>query len=64
MLVLTGFPSDRPPLVDLCANFTKQLSLMICGHVIIVGILTYCVLKDCDVTNRAVFVSNLEFGRQ
>ncbi|KAM9815387.1 solute carrier family 12 member 3 isoform 3-T3 [Syngnathus typhle] len=33
-LVLTGPPSSRPDLVDLVSCFTKNLSLMICGHVV------------------------------
>ncbi|XP_077423297.1 solute carrier family 12 member 3 isoform X2 [Vanacampus margaritifer] len=33
-LVLTGPPSSRPALVDLVSCFTKNLSLMMCGHVI------------------------------
>uniref|UniRef100_A0A4W6ERH0 Solute carrier family 12 member 3 n=1 Tax=Lates calcarifer TaxID=8187 RepID=A0A4W6ERH0_LATCA len=35
-LVLTGPPSSRPALVDLVSCFTKSLSLMMCGNVIIV----------------------------
>uniref|UniRef100_A0A3Q2Z3G3 Solute carrier family 12 member 3 n=1 Tax=Hippocampus comes TaxID=109280 RepID=A0A3Q2Z3G3_HIPCM len=31
-LVLTGPPSSRPALVDLVSCFTKNLSLMMCGH--------------------------------
>uniref|UniRef100_A0A4W6EQJ0 Solute carrier family 12 member 3 n=1 Tax=Lates calcarifer TaxID=8187 RepID=A0A4W6EQJ0_LATCA len=34
-LVLTGPPSSRPALVDLVSCFTKSLSLMMCGNVII-----------------------------
>ncbi|XP_019733806.1 solute carrier family 12 member 3 isoform X1 [Hippocampus comes] len=33
-LVLTGPPSSRPALVDLVSCFTKNLSLMMCGHVV------------------------------
>uniref|UniRef100_A0A4W6ESC0 Solute carrier family 12 member 3 n=1 Tax=Lates calcarifer TaxID=8187 RepID=A0A4W6ESC0_LATCA len=36
-LVLTGPPSSRPALVDLVSCFTKSLSLMMCGNVIIVS---------------------------
>uniref|UniRef100_A0A5F8G8B4 Solute carrier family 12 member 3 n=1 Tax=Monodelphis domestica TaxID=13616 RepID=A0A5F8G8B4_MONDO len=35
-LVLTGPPNFRPALVDFVGTFTRNLSLMICGHVIIV----------------------------
>ncbi|XP_046400819.1 solute carrier family 12 member 3-like isoform X1 [Ischnura elegans] len=34
ILVLTGIPSSRPPLVDFANLVTKKLSLLICGHVI------------------------------
>ncbi|XP_066569608.1 solute carrier family 12 member 3 [Amia ocellicauda] len=34
-LVLTGPPSCRPVLVDFVATFTKNLSLMMCGNVVI-----------------------------
>ncbi|XP_061878416.1 solute carrier family 12 member 3 [Entelurus aequoreus] len=33
-LVLTGPPSSRPALVDLVSCLTKNLSLMMCGHVL------------------------------
>nr|XP_061813086.1 solute carrier family 12 member 3-like [Nerophis lumbriciformis] len=33
-LVLTGPPSSRPALVDLVSCLTKNLSLMMCGHVV------------------------------
>ncbi|XP_077555493.1 sodium chloride cotransporter 69 [Haemaphysalis longicornis] len=33
ILVLTGDPSHRPPLVDFAYSITKKLSLLICGHV-------------------------------
>uniref|UniRef100_A0A646QDL3 Solute carrier family 12 member 3 n=1 Tax=Hemiscolopendra marginata TaxID=943146 RepID=A0A646QDL3_9MYRI len=33
ILVLSGFPSSRPPLVDFASNITKNLSLLVCGHV-------------------------------
>lgn len=34
-LVLTGPPSSRPALVDLVSCFTKGLSLMMCGNVVV-----------------------------
>jgi len=34
VLVLTGNPAHRPPLVDFANLITKKLSLLICGHVI------------------------------
>ncbi|XP_034565852.1 solute carrier family 12 member 2 [Notolabrus celidotus] len=32
-LVMTGYPNSRPALLDLCHSFTKNVGLMICGHV-------------------------------
>ncbi|KAL7978691.1 hypothetical protein Chor_013180, partial [Crotalus horridus] len=40
-LVLTGPPNFRPALVDFVGTFTKKLSLMICGNVLIVSICSY-----------------------
>ncbi|GIX82292.1 solute carrier family 12 member 2 [Caerostris extrusa] len=34
VLILTGHPSHRPPLVDFGYTITKKLSLLICGNVI------------------------------
>ena len=34
ILVLSGLPSARPPLVDLGYLICKHLSLMVCGHVV------------------------------
>jgi len=34
ILVLTGKPQDRPPLVDLAKLITKNNALMVCGHVV------------------------------
>ncbi|KAG8238092.1 hypothetical protein J437_LFUL012199 [Ladona fulva] len=34
ILVFTGLPSSRPPLVDFANLITKKLSLLICGHII------------------------------
>lgn len=33
MLVMSGYPSERPALIDFAANITKNISLMVCGHV-------------------------------
>ncbi|CAK6972272.1 solute carrier family 12 member 2 isoform X1 [Scomber scombrus] len=32
-LVMTGYPNSRPALLDLVSSFTKNVGLMICGHV-------------------------------
>jgi len=34
ILVLSGLPSSRPPLIDFAYLICKQLSLMVCGHVV------------------------------
>lgn len=34
ILVLSGLPGSRPPLVDFANLLTKELSLMLCGHVV------------------------------
>ncbi|CAB3385070.1 Hypothetical predicted protein [Cloeon dipterum] len=35
LLVLTGMPGARPPLVDFANLITKNVSLLICGHVLL-----------------------------
>ncbi|XP_034048858.1 solute carrier family 12 member 2 isoform X2 [Thalassophryne amazonica] len=32
-LVMTGYPNSRPALLDLVHSFTKNVGLMVCGHV-------------------------------
>jgi solute carrier family 12 sodium/potassium/chloride transporter 2 len=34
ILVLSGMPGNRPPLIDFTYLIVKNLSLMICGHVV------------------------------
>ena len=34
ILVMSGLPSARPPLIDFAYLICKQLSLMVCGHVV------------------------------
>lgn len=34
MLVLSGLPSSRPPLVDFGYSICKHFSMMVCGHVV------------------------------
>jgi solute carrier family 12 (sodium/potassium/chloride transporter), member 2 len=36
LLVLTGMPGSRPPLVDFANLITKKVSLLICGHILLV----------------------------
>lgn len=33
ILVLTGMPSARPPLVDFAHLLTKNISMSVCGHI-------------------------------
>ena len=42
ILVLTGYPRNRPSLVDFAASITKKQSLLICGHVFQVRLYYYC----------------------
>ena len=39
ILVLSGFPRNRPSLVDFVGSITKNTSLMICGNVIVVSLI-------------------------
>lgn len=32
-LVMTGYPNSRPALLDLVHSFTKNVGLMVCGHI-------------------------------
>uniref|UniRef100_A0A3Q3B0A2 Solute carrier family 12 member 10, tandem duplicate 1 n=1 Tax=Kryptolebias marmoratus TaxID=37003 RepID=A0A3Q3B0A2_KRYMA len=43
-LVLSGPPNQRPALVDFVGSFTKHVSLMICGDIILVGKLVFTFL--------------------
>ncbi|CAH1253815.1 SLC12A2 [Branchiostoma lanceolatum] len=46
LLVLTGAPHHRPPLVDLGSHITKEVGLMVCGQVIHGG-LTQANIRKC-----------------
>lgn len=37
ILVLSGMPSARPSLVDFASLITKNLSLLVCGHINVVS---------------------------
>lgn len=41
ILVLSGMPSARPSLVDFAHLLTKNLSLLVCGHINTVSILLF-----------------------
>jgi hypothetical protein len=45
ILVLTGNPSFRPPLVDFAHCIAKGIGLIVCGHVVIVNKLLFIVYK-------------------
>ena len=45
ILVLTGAPGSRPPLVDFAQQITKNISLLICGHILKVNI-TFSILSS------------------
>lgn len=34
ILVLSGMPGYRPPLIDFAFLITKNLSLLVCGHIL------------------------------
>lgn len=34
ILVLSGLPSSRPPLIDFSYLICKHLSMMVCGHIV------------------------------
>ena len=34
ILVLSGLPSARPPLIDFSYSICKHLSMMVCGHIV------------------------------
>ena len=34
VLVLSGLPSSRPPLIDFANLICKNLSMMVCGHIV------------------------------
>jgi len=42
ILVLSGRPSSRPTLIDFAYLLTKNISMLVCGHIIQVIICSYC----------------------
>jgi solute carrier family 12 (sodium/potassium/chloride transporter), member 2 len=44
LLVLTGMPGARPPLVDFANLITKKVSLLICGHILLVTTSVHLIL--------------------
>lgn len=49
---MTGYPNSRPALLDLVHSFTKNVGLMICGHIrtvsrhsVVVVLLPFVVIK-------------------
>uniref|UniRef100_A0A4W6EMX6 Solute carrier family 12 member 3 n=1 Tax=Lates calcarifer TaxID=8187 RepID=A0A4W6EMX6_LATCA len=61
-LVLTGPPSSRPALVDLVSCFTKSLSLMMCGNVIIVSTTQLFDIRKVKSFYRGVVATELRSG--
>lgn len=56
-LVLTGPPTMRPALVDFVGSFTKNVSLMICGDILMVR--TSWMMQNCFVL-LSLAIKNLE----
>jgi len=56
ILVLSGMPSYRPPLIDFAFLITKKTSMLICGHVLKVGLrknTRYClILGNLSITEQ------------
>lgn len=36
IVALTGFPRNRPALIDFVSSITKKQSLLVCGHIFMV----------------------------
>ena len=64
VLVLTGFPCVRPELLYFVNALTKKISLMVCGHIIVVSlhvsvtlwktlVLRVFVLQACSATETS-----------
>lgn len=56
-LVLTGPPTLRPALVDFVGSFTKNVSLMICGDILMVR--TSCIMKKCFIFLSLAFKNKM-----
>ncbi|XP_051567559.1 solute carrier family 12 member 10, tandem duplicate 1 [Myxocyprinus asiaticus] len=54
-LVLTGPPSMRPALVDFVGSFTKNISLMICGDILMVD--DKSVVSQCNMDNMVKWLN-------
>ena len=55
VLVLTGDPENRPALVDFVSHITKDVGLMVCGHVIVVSSLFLCLPTSLFLSVRVSF---------
>lgn len=66
-LVMTGYPNSRPALLDLVHSFTKNVGLMVCGHIRTVSqfcfsfYLLLVPVKMCHHISQIVFV--LQFSK-
>uniref|UniRef100_A0A672I4U1 Solute carrier family 12 member 2 n=1 Tax=Salarias fasciatus TaxID=181472 RepID=A0A672I4U1_SALFA len=68
-LVMTGYPNSRPALLDLVHSFTKNVGLMICGHVrtVIAGSSRYqrwLLKNETKAFYTPVFAEDLRQGSQ
>ena len=57
-LVLTGYPNSRPALLQLVHSFTKNVGLMVCGHVRTVC--TQQLLREASQTDFPLLASSTE----
>lgn len=53
-LVMTGYPNARPALLHLVNAFTKNVGLMVCGHVRTVRIITSLAAKPYQLQSISV----------
>uniref|UniRef100_A0A669E979 Solute carrier family 12 member 2 n=1 Tax=Oreochromis niloticus TaxID=8128 RepID=A0A669E979_ORENI len=70
-LVMTGYPNSRPALLDLVHSFTKNVGLMICGHIRTVKLATdqaryqrWLLKNETKAFYTPVFAEDLKQGSQ
>lgn len=66
ILLLAGNPAERPALVDFASNITKDIALLLCGHIFVVSTFISLFLEKFKVISlarvrrrRATFFSNI-----
>jgi hypothetical protein len=62
ILVLSGMPGFRPPLIDFAYLITKNLSLMICGHILKVTLHSIVAIYSKQSTNYVFAWLHCFFG--